>query len=230
MRTVGRLATALFLLAVPVFLVASNVRGEVNSLRLYRYGFQKYGVSQETGIPLEELSRAGRQIIAYFNSSQEPLDVRVRLDGQERSLYTPQEVMHMRDVKGLVQGVYRVQEIAGGYLLLYMLVGFLVLRRAFLRPLARQWLIGGLLTGGLILAAGVAVAVAFNWVFYLFHILSFRNSFWQLDPSRDYLIRMFPEGFWSDATVLLALATLAEALALAGVAGLVLRLTRGRVR
>ena len=43
--------------------------------------------------------------------------------------------------------------------------------------------------------------IAFDQVFLAFHRVSFANDFWKLDPSRDYLVMMFPEGFWFDCTL-----------------------------
>ena len=58
------------------------------------------------------------------------------------------------------------------------------------------------------LALGLMVFLAlwcwlgFDQLFYLFHIASFRNEYWMLDPSEDYLIRLFPEPFFYDAALL----------------------------
>ncbi len=59
-----------------------------------------------------------------------------------------------------------------------------------------------------------------------FHLLSFANDLWQLDPARDYLIMLFPQGFWFDATMLVALVTVVLAIILAAAAGLYLRASR----
>jgi uncharacterized membrane protein len=34
--------------------------------------------------------------------------------------------------------------------------------------------------------------------------LSFANDFWLLDPRTDYLVMMFPEGFWFDSVMVIA--------------------------
>jgi len=52
-----------------------------------------------------------------------------------------------------------------------------------------------------------------------FHLFSFSNKFWQLDPTRDYLIMLFPGEFWYDATLFCALATVGLAIILGGVSG-----------
>lgn len=51
---------------------------------------------------------------------------------------------------------------------------------------------------GLILFLGVAFAIDFTACFIIFHKIFFTNDLWLFDPSVDYMIRMLPEGFFSD--------------------------------
>ncbi|MBI4337315.1 MAG: TIGR01906 family membrane protein [Chloroflexi bacterium] len=225
-RLLAWAAAALFILAWPVFLVTTNVRWAFNNLGLYTYGFHKYGVGEEMGVSDQELRKVAQDFIRYFNDRSESLDIQATVRGVTQPLFNSREVQHMRDVKGLVRGVFRVQAIAGGLLLAYVVVGLAAWRRGFLALLARRLRLAGLVSLALLLVAGVALAVAFPWIFYLFHILSFSNDFWQLDPSRDNLVRLFPQGFWSDATMFIALTTAVEALALAILGHLGVRLAR----
>jgi len=56
-----------------------------------------------------------------------------------------------------------------------------------------------------LLTVTVAVAASnFDAFFTRFHELSFANNFWLLDPSKDYLIMLFPGGFWQDASIFIA--------------------------
>ena len=43
--------------------------------------------------------------------------------------------------------------------------------------------------------------VGFERLFLLFHVVSFSNEYWILDPSKDYLIMLFPGGFFYDAAL-----------------------------
>jgi integral membrane protein (TIGR01906 family) len=201
----------LFILAVPSFLLTSNLRLSFSSLRLYSYGFDRYEISRVTGIPGPELRRHAAELIDYWVSDAEFIETAI----SGRKLYNQREVIHLRDVKGLVQGVFRIQEAAGIFLVAYMIGGLVLARRAFWRALARRLLLGGVLTLGMLVVSGIALAVAFRWLFYLFHVISFDNDFWQLDPRTDYLVAMFPEGFWFIATMLAVGLTVAEAAALA---------------
>jgi integral membrane protein (TIGR01906 family) len=66
----------------------------------------------------------------------------------------------------------------------------------------------------------------FDRFFLQFHLISFANDLWQLDPTKDYLIMLFPQGFWYDATLFCALGTVVMAVVLAGMAGGYLLLIR----
>jgi integral membrane protein (TIGR01906 family) len=207
------LAIALFVAAVPVFLISSNVRWVINTPLLYRYGFDKYDIPSRTGIERSELLSAARQVRDYFNNGEEYLAVSVVRGGiRVDNLYNSREVIHMRDVKGLVRGVFRTQVIAGAYLMTFLVIGLIALRRRFLLRLARAAAMGGGLTLALVALVGLGALVGFDRLFLAFHLVSFSNDFWQLDPRTDYLIAMFPEGFFFDATMWIAGSTVLEAL------------------
>ena len=80
--------------------------------------------------------------------------------------------------------------------------------------LGRYLGLGGVVTLGLVLIVGLGALVGFDRLFLAFHLVSFSNDLWQLDPSRDYLLVMFPEGFFFDATMWIAASTVVEAIVL----------------
>ena len=218
----------LAVLALPFLFISSSVTWAINDLNLYQRGFNKYRISGRTGIEKEGLVSVGSQIRSYFNSSREPLQVRASVFGNERELFNQQEVLHMRDVKGLVRGVYRVAIATAVYLLLFVTVGLLVLRSRFFAHLARLALWGSGLTVALIALVGIFSLVAFDRLFLIFHQTSFANNYWMLDPKRDYLLMLFPQGFWLDATIFVALLTIAQAIVVGGAGAGALLLWRRR--
>ena len=52
--------------------------------------------------------------------------------------------------------------------------------------------------------------IDFNFVFTRFHFLSFANDLWMLDPRTDNLIIMFPQRFFFEATLMIAVMTAIE--------------------
>ena len=216
MEIARKVAVVLFISLVPIFLITTSVRWVINFPGLYSYGFDKYNIPDYTGIQRDDLLDAGGQLRDYFNNDEELLIIRTFVLGVlVESLYNQREIAHMRDVKDLVRNVYRVQEVIGLYLLIFAAVGFYVSRRRFVDTLL--WVVsrGGIVTLSLVVLVGLLSLVAFNRLFLLFHLVSFSNDFWQLDPRRDYLIAMFPQGFFFDATMLIALSTIVLALLLA---------------
>ena len=211
-------AAVLFVVIVPIFLIAFNARWVINFPALYSYGFTRYDIPRYTGIEHAELVSAGGQIREYFNNGEEFLAIDVVVNAvRVRNLYNEREVHHMRDVKALVHGVYRVSEIAGLFLALVAAGGFLLWRRQFWPVLGRLARWGGGATLALVGLAGLGAAVGFDRLFLAFHLISFSNDLWQLDPRRDYLIAMFPQSFFFDATMLIVIAIVVEAVALVAI-------------
>lgn len=205
MRFVRVIALALLVVAVPVFLIATSARIVIFSGWLYNYGFEKYQIAEVTGIEKPELLSASRQIKVYFTNDQEFLDVRIHMKGEDWELYNGREIAHMADVKGLIKGVAMLER-ASLVLIIGIALSSLLLsgRRQAFRFMSWGVCWGGVLTGALIVVAGLGSLVAFEPMFIFFHHLSFSNDLWLLDPRTDYLLVMFPEGFFLDATLCIA--------------------------
>jgi integral membrane protein (TIGR01906 family) len=205
-------AVALFLASVPVFLITTNVRWVINAPLLYSHGFDKYYIPAWTGIDRDELLSAAGQIRDYFNNKTDSLQRTVVQYGIQGNLYKERELEHMKDVKGLVRGLYLVQLVTGAYIVAFAGAGLAFRGR---RSLSRLWKyvgLGGAATLGLVVAVGLGSLVGFDRLFLAFHLISFSNDLWQLDPARHNLIAMFPEGFFFDATMWIAGSTIVEAL------------------
>ena len=200
-------AIALFIVLVPVFLITANVRLVINLPALYSYGYDRYEdeITRYMNIEREDYIDGGRQIRDYFNNDAEELDVRVVVGGILRSIYSEREVLHMSDVKDLVRGVYRLGELSALYLFAFAVAGmFFEPWRRSLHRTAWHMAMGGAVTLGLVVLVGLGALAGFERLFLAFHEVSFSNDLWQLNPRTDYLIAMFPEGFFFDATILIA--------------------------
>ena len=221
MRFAQRAAVVIVVLAVPLFLITTNLRLVINSGWLYTYGFDKYDIAARTGIEEPELRRISHEIKAYFNSSEERLDIRAVVDGRERDLFKEREILHMVDVKGLVRGV-GFWQLVSFFSIVGVAVGSLLLlgRQRALSLLTNGLLGGSVLTIGILAALGAVSLAGFDTLFTRFHLISFSNDFWLLDPGTHKLIQMFPQGFFLDATLIIAGLTLGQAALTGAVAGL----------
>ena len=223
-----KVATPLAVPAVLLFLVAGSVAWAVNDPGLYRNGFQRYHVAARSGITDADLVDIGAELRRYFNSGMEPLAIRAPIYGVERELFNQREIAHMLDVKRLVRGVYWVA-VGSALWILVTIAAHVTLRRdTWLGAPARLAVWGGVVTLAAVFGVGLAAVANFERIFLLFHQLSFANDLWILDPRTDYLLILFPAGFWFDATMRVALTSVLGALLLTSVGGSILAYLRWR--
>ncbi len=214
MKIISTAAKWLFILGMPILLLSGSIAAAINSAWWYEYEFEKNGISQVTGLSPTELDKAATGLISYFNSGEEYISLTVTKDGQPFQLFNEREIVHLKDVKALFWLDYRLLAGTLAYALIY--AGFALWRRT--KPqLASGLAWGSGLTLALMLALGVGALFDFDQLFIQFHLLSFSNDFWQLDPARDYLIMLVPQGFWYDTFFFIAVGTAAMAVALGGV-------------
>ena len=200
-----RVAATLAVPACLLFLVAGSVAWAVNDPGLYRNGFQRYYVADRSGITDADLIAIGAELRRYFNTGSEPLAVRAPVFGIPQDVFNRREIAHMRDVKRLVRGVYWVAVGSALWILATLAIGFAVRPSGCLAAAARLAVWGGAITLAAVLGVGLAAVVSFEQLFLLFHRLSFANDLWMLNPRTDYLLILFPAGFWFDATMRVAL-------------------------
>ncbi len=224
MKIIENITQWLFILCLPVLLLTASVSAAANCPRLYKYGFEKYDVGATTGLAPAELDKAARGLINYFNSDEEYINIIVEKDGQPFTLFNEREVAHLKDVKDLFRLVYKILLSTGVYVLFFLGVCLFWWRDK--RRLGQRLFFGGGLTLLMMLALGLVIALDFDNFFLQFHLLSFANDFWMLDPTRDYLIMLFPQGFWFDAALFCAIATAVGAIVLGVVGWWLLRKSR----
>lgn len=121
-------------------------------------------------------------------------------------LLTPDERSHMRDVGGLVRGLTVVLGLA----VLVVLWAVALLWREP-RRIGRCMLGAGLVTGGLAVVLAALFAVAFDQAFLAFHELFFPQGNFLFGPDSN-LLRLFPEGFWFESSLVAGLTIIAGAL------------------
>lgn len=110
------------------------------------------------------------------------------LDASERS--------HMSDVGGLVRVLAGLEAAS----IFVLLVAGWMLRRERVRR-GRLLLRSALAVGGVAVVLGLFFALAFDTAFASFHAIFFAQGTWQFGPDSN-LIRLFPEPFWFEASLL----------------------------
>jgi integral membrane protein (TIGR01906 family) len=221
------LIVALFILAIPVALVTTNIRVAISEQGIYDYSVREFNAADASGIPEAELIRANGEIKRYLTEGDAgPLTIRVQTERDATvPLFTARETAHMVDVRELVQSAFITQIVS---VLAVLTLAVMIISIWPVRVLATAALCGSVLTVAFLGTAGIIAASGFDSAWTEFHVVAFSNDLWQLDPSRDHLIQMFPEEFWFEVTTLIVAATVMQAVLIGALAAGYLLLTRER--
>jgi integral membrane protein (TIGR01906 family) len=208
LNSIGTLAFILLIVALPVLIVSTTATVYSHYVELYKAGFNKYQISKVTGISGTQLAEVARKMVDYFEGRSPTPQLTVISHGRQMQLYSEKELVHLEDVRTIVRLFVVLQIIS---IIAFILLAIFIYWRTGARELLK-----GIQTGAIATAVFTGVLIAwalidFNSLFLLFHFISFSNDLWILDPSRDYLIMMFPEGFFNDSAILIVCTILAEA-------------------
>lgn len=190
----------------------------ISSHWLYEYGFAKHKVAETTGLSELELKKIANNLSDYLNSKRDTAQIMVSKGGQEFELFTEREIVHLKDVKDLFQLDNFVQHVTSALVVVFGLV--LVLRwwRGGWQKLVGGFLWGSILTIGLIIILALGSLMSFDQLLLAFHLISFPNEYWILDPSQHYLIMIVTQEFLYEAALFIFGAVLVEALIVGGIA------------
>jgi len=208
----------LFMLSLPVLLLTASIGWAANSLWLYQHGFEENGARQATGLADSELEKVATGLIGYFNSAEKDISLTVVKDGKQVNLFTPEEVIHFRDVKGLIRLNYGV--LLGTLLYSLVYTGACLWGWKDRRRLARGTIGGSAIALALVLALGLGTLLDFDRLFLRFHLLAFTNEFWS---AGGYMLLLFRDPFFYDATLLCAAIVAGAAIILGGAGGVYLK-------
>tara|TARA_B100001971_G_C18124940_1_gene501513 strand:+ start:64 stop:750 length:687 start_codon:yes stop_codon:yes gene_type:complete len=224
LNILGIITKWLFILCLPVLLLTVSIGWAVNSHWLYNYGFQKYSIIQTPALAEFDLEAIANGLISYFNSDEEYISLIVAKDGESFELFTPEETIHFKDVKGLIWLDYWALLGTGIYVLAYSGLSIFWQRKRHWRRLAWGVVGGSGITLVLILALGLGVLLGFNQLFYQFHLLFFSNEFWSAE---GYMLMLFRGHFFYDTALFCGGITTGLAVILGGVSGIYLKRTHG---
>ena len=168
--------------------------------RFYEREYKKYQVADSLNMTMDNIMDVTDQMMAYLIGKKAELSVITDVDGETQDFFNEQDRLHLADVRNLFLGGLKLRNYA--VILATILMIVLRAKKADFRRLVPLGYLQALFVY-LILAAilGVAMSIDFTSCFTLFHKLFFTNNLWIFDPETDYMIRMLPEGFFSDMVI-----------------------------
>ena len=150
--------------------------------------YDKYMVLEDVRgeMSMESALQVTEEMMDYLKGDRKNLTVMTTIDGKQQEFFSNREKAHLKDCRALFLGVLwfgRKQHPN-------RLPDFIVLV-----PKITGVLLG--ITG----LTALIVSGSFDRYFVVFHHLFFDNDLWILDPTKDNLINLLPEGFFSDTAL-----------------------------
>jgi integral membrane protein (TIGR01906 family) len=197
MKIINKIISVLMVIFLFLIVLLSNLQYLAFDKNFYIHEFNKYGIEDVTGMDSSQLNKVVARIQDYLFGKVDSLQLNAVIDGQNQKVFNEKELEHMKDVRELFKNGFLIRNIM---IFLYILTAlYLYIKKEDIFKYTYR----GMLFVVLFLIAVVAVvSLDFNRWFIYFHLLFFNNNLWELDVTRDRLIQMLPEGFFSDISYL----------------------------
>ncbi len=198
-----RAARLIFSVSLPVIILLSSLQVIVFQPSYFDIQFSRYNIEEATGIESDDLRHIMGEVMLYLKGGRADLEIFAPVQGEEREIFGEREKEHMVDVYHLFSKGLLIRNVALALAALAFLLMLLNSNNFYLSLLkALSW--GTWFPLCLMALASAVVATNFSYWFVVFHEVLFANDLWILDPSREILIQMLPEGFFMDTAFLTA--------------------------
>lgn len=184
--------TWLIMIAVGVTIVDIHV----SDVHFFEKEYLLMDTSREIKMSQSDLSSVTQELIDYLHGEKLELNVKAKVAGKKRTIFTKRERQHMVDVKALYQNALLVRNIAAIAALILFGLCMLLVRHERLHFFAKAINVSLAIIGCIILAIALWMLIDFDSFWTQFHLIFFRNDLWMLDPAESVMIQMFPLQFW----------------------------------
>lgn len=177
-------------------------------------------VVKNTGIHEDDMEMVVDEIYSFLRGTRETFDIQARLHTESPvSIFNEQDIVHMEDVRDLLNSALIVRNIGG----LICLLSFVSLLKWDTRLILKGLLWGSLGFIGIVGLIGIGFVLDFDGAFTLFHELVFSNDLWIMDPKTDVLIWIVPTPFFFNLIIRILAYTMIPLLITGLTSGLVLK-------
>lgn len=190
------------ILAALILSIWIAVYGDSN-YRFYKKEYQKYEVTKDLDMKIDQVMYVTDHMMDYLIGKEEKLSVITKIDGTDKDFFNERDRLHMADVRNLFLGGIKVG--IGCMVLAVVILGVMAKKEKDWKRLFFKTYTMAIAAWIIVCALlGIAFYVDFTTCFTIFHKIFFTNDLWLFDPATDYMIRMLPEGFFSDMVIRIA--------------------------
>lgn len=195
MKPLSIFLSILITLSLAVFFLTNNV----SIIAILKSTYLK----QVQSLNVEQFTNEDEKLISNYLWRTINFGVSKNAKGSEEgsNYFSSKEITHLKDVSKIFKIVRIVCLVS---LILVILLSIYFFKKK--KSIAKFFLYGCLI----VIIFGLIVALTFDKSFILFHIISFNNDLWLLNPETDLLINIFPESFFLNNFILVVMLSIIE--------------------
>lgn len=171
-----------FSVILTVLIMSAAAKLSLNYKGLYYSDINRLKISEDVNMKDETIKENYNLVISYLQGKTTELnlpDFKMSLQGKT----------HFKDVKNLYKTIDKIFYIS----LIISVIGIIVFT---LKKLYDYMLYSAVILIGVPIILSIFSLYDFNYLFTLFHKLSFNNDLWLFDPAVDPVINILPEKFF----------------------------------
>lgn len=200
--------------AIIIFLLLSSVDMNCFNTNFFEQQYKELHTAESLKMDQDDLMKATTTLLDYLRGDAETIEVTIEVDGVMREAFNERESAHMVDVRALYQHAMSVRWGACFVFVVSILTLIYLQRKAFFDYFSNGFLWVSVLFIFFLCLLGIWILADFTGFWTSFHQLFFTNDLWLLNPSRDLMINLFPETFFSNLVIRIILWFLAFYLSL----------------
>lgn len=178
----------------PLIILISAVETASFDKAFFMRQVEENEVVKNTGIVQPDMESVVNEILSYLRGERADFDIKARTDqsGKPVSIFNEQEMVHMDDVRDLLNQALALRNLG----IILFLIAFLCLLKWDPMAIIKGLFYGSVISLVIILGIGLLFATRFDQTFTLFHQLFFSNDLWIMNPKTDLLIWIVPGPFF----------------------------------
>ncbi len=182
----NKIFSAIIIIFSPIFILLQIVEISAFDFKFYEKKYRQYNIEEVVDKDSEELMVITEDLLNYLRYK----DSELRLKEE----YSERDLIHLIDVKFLFQRGFILKRIS----LIISSIAIIMLHMKNKKYLYNSFIYSSILYLSSVLVLFILYFIDFDKLFTYFHLVLFNNDYWILDPRKDFLIQIFPEGFFVD--------------------------------
>lgn len=182
----NKMLFVLIVIFLPIFTLLQIVDSSVFNLNFYEKKYEQYNIEDVTGKNSDELIIITEDLLNYLHQRD--------LELKNKDEYSNRDIIHLVDVKDLFQKGFLIKRLS----FIISITAMIALYSQNTKNLYKSTYYSSIISLAIILFLLLFSYLNFDKLFTYFHLVLFDNDYWILDPEKDLLIQLFPEGFFID--------------------------------